>query len=157
MALESFPPLQYPIVGGATPALDYYKWFKSVDVLLRGTNTPLTRAAADALYEAIGQLAGINTQTGNYVLVLGDKGWTIEMSVAGANTLTIPPNASVAFPVKSYINIAQIGAGQTTLTPGAGVTIRSFNGALKLAGQYALATLYQRAANEWVAGGNLVV
>jgi hypothetical protein len=40
------------------------------------------------------------------------------------------------------------------LTPGAGVTIRSRIG-LNLAGQYAVAYLYKRGTNEWVASGDL--
>jgi hypothetical protein len=96
----------------------------------------------------------INTQTANYVTVLGDAGKTVEMNVGSANTLTIPPNSSVAYPVGTYINVTQYGAGQTTLTPGSGVTIRARVG-LKLTGQYSLATLYKRGTDEWVAGGDL--
>jgi hypothetical protein len=96
----------------------------------------------------------INTQTGNYTLVLGDAGTTVEMNVGSANDLTVPPNSSVALPTGSFVNVTQYGAGQTTLVAGSGVTIRSRNG-LKLAGQYAVATLYKRATNEWVAGGDL--
>ncbi len=98
--------------------------------------------------------ATLNTQTASYTLVLGDANKTIEMNVASANTLTIPPNSSVAFPVSTVINVTQYGAGATTITAGAGVTLRSEFG-LIMAGQYALATLYKRATNEWVVGGSL--
>jgi len=74
--------------------------------------------------------------------------------VASANNLTIPPNSSVAFATETVINVVQMGAGQTTLLAGSGVTIRSRNG-LKLAGQYAVASLYKRGTDEWVAGGDL--
>ena len=67
---------------------------------------------------------------------------------------TIAPNGTVAFPVKTLINVVQVGAGQTTLTPGGGVTLRARNG-LKTSGQWAMATLYKRATNEWVCGGAL--
>lgn len=100
------------------------------------------------------QLLGINTQTASYTLALIDAGYTVEMNVGSANTLTVPPNATIAFPVKTFVNVVQLGAGQTTLTPGAGVTLRSRSG-LKLSGQYAMGTIYQRAANEWVCGGSL--
>ena len=115
----------------------------------------LMQSLLDDNYETIGKLTAINTQTGNYTLALTDKGKTVEQNVGSANTLTVPPNSSVAFPVGTYVNVTQLGAGQTTLTAGAGVTLRAHNAGLKLAGQYAIATIYKRATDEWVCGGNL--
>ena len=49
--------------------------------------------------EPLGEVTAINTQTGTtYTLALADKGKIVEMNNASANTLTIPTNASVAFP-----------------------------------------------------------
>lgn len=96
-----------------------------------------------------------NRQTGNYTLVLGDAGLVIEMNVAGANTLTVPPNSSVAFPTGTVIEGGQYGAGQTTLTPGAGVTIRSSGGKLKTAAQYATFSLRKIGTDEWWCTGEL--
>lgn len=46
----------------------------------------------------------INTQTGNYTLVLGDAGYCIYRDGANAaNTWTIPANASVAFPIGTVV------------------------------------------------------
>lgn len=106
--------------------------------------------------EYLGKAAGINTQTGtSYTLALSDKGKVVEMNNASANTLTIPPNSSVAFDVGTYINLAQIGAGQTTVQGGSGVTIRQRQSKLKFAGQYATATLYKRGTDEWLLSGDL--
>lgn len=106
--------------------------------------------------EKLGERTGINTQTGTtYTLVLGDKGKVVEMNNAAANTLTVPPNSSVAFPVNSWLDLRQLGAGQTTIAAGAGVTIRSNGAKLKLTGQYAGATLTKRATDEWTIDGNL--
>jgi len=96
----------------------------------------------------------INTQTVSYTLVLSDRNNIVEMNVASANNLTVPPNSLVAFPIGSRVDIAQYGAGQTTVVAGSGVTIRATPG-LKLAAQYAGATLYKRATDEWVLLGNL--
>lgn len=96
-----------------------------------------------------------NRQTGNYTLVLADHGKAVEMNVAGANTLTVPPNSSVAFPIGTVIEGVQWGAGQTTITPGVGVTIRSSGGKLKTAAQYASFSLRKVAADEWHATGEL--
>jgi hypothetical protein len=102
----------------------------------------------------VDQSTAINTQTSSYTAVLTDAGKTVEINNASANTFTIPPNSSAAFPLGTYINVVQYGAGQTTVTPGSGVTIRNANG-LKTAKQYSMATLYKRATDEWVAGGDL--
>jgi hypothetical protein len=96
----------------------------------------------------------INTQTASYTGVLGDAGKTVEMNVASANNFTVPPNSSVAFATGTVLNVVQLGAGATTIVAGSGVTIRNRNG-LVLGGQYAVATLYKRGTNEWVAGGDL--
>ena len=110
-----------------------------------------TTAAID-----LGKLADVSTsaQTASYTLVLADKNKIVEMLVATANTLTVPPNSSVAFPVGSQITILQTGAGQTTLTAGVGVTINGTPG-LKLRAQWSSATLVKRATDTWVAMGDL--
>ncbi|WP_156831018.1 hypothetical protein [Kaistia granuli] len=106
------------------------------------------RAAIEA--EKIGERTGINSQTGTaYTLVLADKGKLVRMSNAAANVLTVPPNSSVAFPVNSWIDIGQYGAGQTSIAAGAGVTIRSSGAKLKLGGQYSAAQLIKIATDEW--------
>lgn len=98
---------------------------------------------------------GVNTQVASYTLVLGDNNFLTQMNVSSANTLTVPPHSSVAFPVgTSWIQLAQTGTGQTTITPGGGVTINSRVG-LKMSGQYAVASLYQPTQDTWVASGDL--
>ena len=61
---------------------------------------------------------GINTQTGtSYTPVLGDNGQIVTLNNASAISVTIPTNASVAYPVGAQINFAWItGAGQPTIT-----------------------------------------
>lgn len=88
-------------------------------------------------------------------LALTDANDIVEMNNAAANTLTVPPNSSVAFPTGTRIDVVQYGAGQTTLVAGSGVTIRSKDSNLKLTGQYSGVTLYKRGTNEWVAIGDL--
>ena len=98
-----------------------------------------------------------NRQTANYTLVIGDIGKLVETNVATANTLTVPLNSSVAFPIGSKIDVAQYGVGQTTITAAGGVTINSNAGALKIATQYSAATLVKIATNEWYCFGNLAI
>ena len=98
----------------------------------------------------------INEQTGTaYTLVGSDAGKLIKMTNAAANTLTVPPNSSVAFDIGVTINVVNYGAGQTTLTAGAGVTIYSYNSALGITGQYGQAVLTKCDTELWIAAGLL--
>lgn len=97
-----------------------------------------------------------SSQTASYTLALTDAGKLVEMSNASANNLTVPPNSTVAFAIGTQIPVVQTGAGQTAFVAGAGVTIRSLSGNLKITGQYAGATLTKRATNEWLLLGSLV-
>lgn len=102
-----------------------------------------------------GSTKNINAQTGtSYTLVLGDAGKFITMTNASASTLTVPPNSSVAFPVGTVIEGAQLGAGQVTLTQGSGVTIQATPG-LKIAAQYGTFGLLKTATDTWLAYGRL--
>jgi hypothetical protein len=105
---------------------------------------------------AVGNQAIENAQTGTtYTLVLSDAGKMVTLTNASAITLTIPTNASVAFPVNTRIDLLQYGAGQVTIA-GAGVTINSSGSKLKLTGQYSGASLWKKATDTWVLIGDIV-
>lgn len=117
-------------------------------------------AAAAAIANLQAGLRARNAQTGtSYTLVIGDAGDVVEMSNASANVLTVPPNSSVAFPVGTAIDVVQTGAGATTVTPGAGVTINYYSptsaATRSIKAQWAAATLIKRATDTWVLIGNL--
>lgn len=119
---------------------------------------PISTATQTALDFKQAKVRTITTQAGTaYTLVLSDAATTVETNNAAVNTLTVPPNSEVAFPVGTVVRLVQYGAGQTTVAAGAGVTIRSPGAALKLSGQYAQATLVKRGTDEWILGGNVVV
>jgi hypothetical protein len=65
-----------------------------------------------------------NIQNGDYTLVLGDAGKHIYSANAGAQTITIPTNASVAFPIGSLIAIVNDGTTDIFLAV-SGVTVKS--------------------------------
>ena len=78
----------------------------------------------------------INTQTANYALQASDctePETFVLMNVASANTVTV--NSGV-FGAGCLINVIQIGAGQTTMVAGSGVTLSSPGGSLAIAAQY---------------------
>jgi hypothetical protein len=104
---------------------------------------------------ATAQIA-LNAQTGtSYTAVLADDGDLVTCDNAAAISFTIPPNSSVAFGIGTQINIMQLGAGQVTITAGAGVTLRSAGSKLKTNAQYAVATCCKIATDTWVVVGNL--
>lgn len=122
--------------------------------LLALTDAAGGRAALGA--EPAGRLIGVNAvATAAYTLALGDAGKVVERAFGNPNTVTIPTNTAVAFPIGARIDIVQAGAGQTSLAGDAGVTIRAPGGRLKLSGQWSGVSLYQRAIDEWVALGDL--
>ena len=113
----------------------------------------LTAAEQNALATA---MIAINAQTGaSYTAVLTDDGKLITMSNASANTFTVPPNSSVAFGIGTQLNIAMLGAGQTSVVAGSGVTLNSAGTKLKLDAQYAVATCVKTDTNTWFVVGNL--
>lgn len=97
----------------------------------------------------------LNKEGASYTLVLADANRLVEMENGSANNLTIPPNSSVAFPVGTQILISQLGAGQTTVVAGSGVTLRSSGGKTKLSAQYSMGSLIKRGTDEWYLAGDI--
>ena len=98
------------------------------------------------------QTVGTNAKSTSYTLVLSDQSKIVEMSNGG--TLTIPADASVNFPVGTYIVVLQTGASQVTIA-GSGFTPSATPG-LKLRTQWSMATLIKRGTNSWVVAGDLM-
>jgi hypothetical protein len=120
----------------------------------------LTTTQLEALLiEMYGDLArkdlSINTRTASYTLQLTDRGNMVDMDVASANTCTVPPNSSIPFPIGTQIIIGQVGAGQTTIVAGSGVTIQASGSKTKLTGQYSGATLIKKGTDLWRLMGDL--
>jgi len=103
---------------------------------------------------AAATVASFNNKTTSYTPVLSDEGNVIEMDSASANSVTIPPNSSVAFTIGSSIDVFQKGTGQTTIVAGAGVTILNTPG-LKFRNRYSMATLVKRDTNTLIVSGDL--
>jgi hypothetical protein len=95
-----------------------------------------------------------NAQTASYTLALADKDKLVEIDNASANNLTVPLESSVAFPIGTQISVLQTGAGTTTLVAAGGVTLNATPG-LILRARWSSVTLIKRAANTWVAIGDL--
>jgi hypothetical protein len=140
------PVLVNPTIPTPTPIPDWDDTATDPVVLNKGQ----TKAA---IREAVGPRSTSSTA---FSPVLDDAGGWIRTSAATAVAVTIPSNATVAFPVRTLLTFQQGGAGQITFTAAGGVTIEkpaSFNA--KSAEEEAVVQLYQRAANVWVLFGYL--
>jgi hypothetical protein len=99
------------------------------------------------------------TETGTaYTLQVEDRGKMVTMNNASASTLTVPPQGTGAgqeeWFLGQYLRVTQLGAGQVTITAGAGVTLRYTPG-LKIRAQYSSCTLTYIGTNEWLVIGDL--
>ena len=109
-----------------------------------GSGTTLASAALNAAFNQL----NLNTQTGtSYSLILSDAGGMVTTNNAAAVTLTVPTNASQAFPTGTAIAILNLGAGLLTVAGASGVTVNPSS--LSLA-QYDSGTLLKIATNSWI-------
>jgi hypothetical protein len=105
--------------------------------------------------EGVPSRTTIIQKTAGYTLAaLNERDSLIEVSSATGVTVTIPTNATTAFPIGSSIDILQTGAGQVTIAGAVGVTVNATPG-LKLRTQWSSATLMKRATDSWVVVGDL--
>lgn len=100
-------------------------------------------------------VADIVEKTSNFTFALADTDDMIRANSASTITATVPANASVAFPVKSVINIVRYGAGAVNLAAANGVTILSADSALGLRARYSSATLLKIDTDTWLLIGDL--
>lgn len=103
-----------------------------------------------------------NDQTGTtYTFVLADAdNKLVTLSNASAIAVSIPTNASVAFPIGTQINLIQIGAGQVTVsaaTPGTTTVVSTgaTSASPKCRAQYSAITLVKKNTDSWYAIGDI--
>lgn len=89
----------------------------------------------------------ISTRAASWTLVLSDGNDVITVSVAAV--ITIPANATVAFPIGTAITFIRTGTGAVTFVPSGGVTLLSKDTKRAIDGQYASATLVKTATDTW--------
>lgn len=92
----------------------------------------------------------------NYTLILDDAWRMLELNDGAGVALTVPANSSVAFPIGTEIQIAQVAGGPITVTPAGTVTVLSLGAADETAGQEAVATLKKVNVNTWRLYGDIV-
>lgn len=126
----------------------------SIDGAAIGASSPSTLVVTTGRATS-GRIINQSTAT-NYTLVLSDAGKTVEQSNSSANTITIPANASVAYPVGADVAVVQTGTGVLSIaTAATGVVVNSRGGLTDSAGQYAVLWLYKQATDTWILTGDL--
>lgn len=98
-------------------------------------------------------ITDIVADTSSRTLALTDVGKTLEMTNGSARIYTIPANATVAFPVGTWLNIVRMGTGSLNITAANGVTFNGIASAgaatCTISAQYQGATLRKTATNTW--------
>jgi hypothetical protein len=139
------------VIAGAPGALN------TLDELAAALGDDANYAATvtTALAGKVPSATPISQKTSSYTLSsVNEKDSMIEMNSASATTVTIPTNASVAFPIGTSLDVLRVGAGAVDIAAAGGVTVNATPG-LKLRAQWSSATLIKRATDTWVLVGDL--
>lgn len=132
------------------------------DSLVRTSATSFTMNAgvdegSEVLFEGFKQsnYAGMTIVpvAGNKTLALSDGG--TYQNVTAAATITVPANASVAFPIGTDLVIFKDTAAEIAVAAANGVTIKSDSSYLKVGNQNTCAYLKKVAADIWHLSGSL--
>jgi hypothetical protein len=77
-------------------------------------------------------------------------------SSGSTTTVTVPSNASVAFPIGAAVELEQRGTGQVTVLGDAGVTVnKPAARTAATAGQYSVVRLRKTGTNTWTLSGDM--
>ncbi len=100
-------------------------------------------------------LTQFSTKTSSFTLdSIAAKDSVYEVNSSSAVTVTIPANADLAWPIGASVDILQVGTGQVTISPAAGVTL-NYTPGNKLRTQWSSCTILKRGTNSWVVYGDL--
>jgi hypothetical protein len=98
----------------------------------------------------------IEVKSDTYTLVLADAGKLIRCTKGTAMSIIIPTNAAQAYAIGQRVDIMQYGAGQVTVSPDTGVTLRS-TPTNKLRATYSTASIIKIGTDEWVLAGDVAL
>ena len=90
----------------------------------------------------------INARTASYTLVAGDQGKCVEVSSTSVTTVTVPTNATVAFPVGTIIRVRKTNTGNVAVQGASGVTIDWASG-FTISVRYTMAEIHKVGAAHW--------
>ena len=113
-----------------------------------------TTLAGYVLKSSANVVAKTETQAASYTLVAGDV--YVRAYNTAAQTVTIPNNASVPFPIGTQITIVQVGPGAVTIANGTGVTI-NFGDSRVCRKQWSAVTITKVATDVWDLIGDVLI
>ena len=126
-----------------------------IEGIVTGTDSGLSGGATSGTV-TLRQKLEFDAETGTtYTLLAANLNQLVTLNNASAITLTVPPSV---FSAGDVINIAQIGAGQVTVSQGAGVTITSTgatSSAPKLRANKSAASIICTASNTFLVIGDI--
>ena len=93
--------------------------------------------------------------TVSYVLALSDQNKYIRLTASSNQTVQVPTNSTVAFPIGTEIEFIRTTTNEVEFTAAGGVTLNSVDGNKKLNKQYSAAVLKKIGTNEWDLIGDL--
>ena len=108
----------------------------------------ITALQADVIANRL--MAETAEKTNSYTITLSDA-YKVVLANIATGTITVPTNASVAFPIGTVINVYNANSTDLTIAGDSGVTVRN---AGDLA-QYGEVSLRKRATDEWVLAGSV--
>lgn len=93
-----------------------------------------------------------------HALTTTDRNGVVTMDNASANTVTIDLNATTALSTGFQCDIAQLGAGVTTIDAVAGVTLNGVDGgSTAIQARHGAATVLKLGTDDWLVFGNIAV
>lgn len=143
-----------------TPAFDFEIGTGSVNCTFNNCTPAITRlsdSGTNTAYNLGRVLSGDNDLvdiTTNTTLAITNNYKFHKVNLGSIVTVTVPPEASVAWPADSQMEFMQMGAGAVSIAAGAGVTLRKRAATQNSAGQYAVCGIRKVGTNEWVLYGD---
>jgi len=109
-----------------------------------------------ALAGKVDSYTPIVRKTASYTLTsLTERDDLIEVDSASAAVISIPEDATVNYPIGTSLDILRTGSGEVSIAGVSGTVTVNATPGLKLRTQWSSATIFKRAANTWVAYGDL--
>jgi len=121
-----------------------------------GDDANYATSITTALAGKVDSYTPIVQKTASYTLTtLTERDDLIEVNSASACVISIPEDATVNYPIGTSLDILQTGAGEVSIAGVSGTVTVNATPGLKLRTQWSSATIFKRAANTWVAYGDL--
>ena len=137
---------------------DWFELFlrtSDTSVIIEADRTVLTLEVIEV--EGGINIANVQTDASTArTLVMADINACLLFASASATTVTVPTNASVAFPIGAAIELEQRGAGQVSIVGDVGVTVNKPSTRMAAtAGQYSVVRLRKTGTNTWTLSGDM--